>query len=390
MTDFLMPSLGADMEVGQLVEWLKQPGERVTRGDIIAVVETDKGAIEVEIFQDGVVEALLVSPGTTVPVGTPLARIAGTEEPSPAREAPPLPTSPTATRPAPPEQPVEVRPTEAPPQAGRLLASPAARLLAQRQGIDLASLSGSGPGGAIVSSDVEAAAPAKPRAAQRGLDLGAMRQAIAAAMTRSKREIPHYYLSTSIDMQRAQSWLAETNAGRPPAERLLLGALLLKAVALAVRKTPELNGFYSDGAARPSRNIHVGMAVAMRGGGLVAPAIHNTAERSLEEVMQALRDLVTRVRHGLLRSSELSDPTITLTSLGERGVEVIQPIIYPPQVAIVGFGKVVARPWAVGDALAVRPIVEASLAADHRVSDGHRGALFLSEIDSLLQEPETL
>lgn len=272
------------------------------------------------------------------------------------------------------------------------MASPAARRLAAERGIDLARVKGTGPGGAVVSSDIKGAVQgtAEQPAARRRLDLAAMRQAIAAAMARSKREIPHYYLGTTIDMRRVRDWLAEVNAARPPPQRLLLGAVLLKAVAVALKKSPELNGFHVDGSFRPSIAIHVGMAVAIRGGGLVAPAIHDTAERSLDELMHAVRDLVARVRTGTLRSSEIADPTVTITSLGERGVESIQAVIYPPQVAIVGFGKLVERPWAAGGALSVRPLVQASLAADHRVSDGHRGALFLAEVDRLLQEPEKL
>jgi len=392
VSDFLMPSLGADMEAGTLVEWLKRPGDRVARGDVVAVVETQKGAIEIEIFEDGTIDELLVAPGTTVPVGTPLARLSGgAAAPAPAKRAAPPPVAPVVAA-APAAMPAKA----AAPTLRETPASPAARRLAAERGIDLAAIKGSGPGGAIVSADLEGTktAPAPAAPPRRGLDLDAMRQAIAAAMARSKREIPHYYLGTAIDMHRAQRWLADTNATRPPTERLLLGALLLKAVALALRKSPELNGFHIDGTFRPSAAIHVGMAVAIRGGGLVAPAIHDTAERSLDDLMRALRDLVARVRAGTLRSSELTDPTVTLTSLGERGVESIQAVIYPPQVAIVGFGKLVERPWVVGGAadgaIAVRPVIQASLAADHRVSDGHRGALFLAEIDRLLQEPEKL
>lgn len=392
-----MPSLGADMEAGTLVEWLKRPGDRVARGDIVAVVETQKGAIEVEIFEEGVIGELLVEPGTTVPVGTPLARLSGgvpaapraaVAGPSSSAQAP----SAEAAR-TPPD--AAAPPAQAPGAVEHVTASPAARRLAAERGVDLATVKGTGPGGAVVSEDVERVKPVtllpeERPVPRRGLDFGAMRNAIAAAMARSKREIPHYYLGTTIDMRPSQAWLAEVNAARPPAERLLHGVLLLKAVGLALQKSPELNGFYVDGAFRPSSAIHVGMAVAIRGGGLVAPAIHDTAERSVDELMAVLRDLVARVRTGMLRSSEIADPTITVTSLGERGVESIQPVIYPPQVAIVGFGKLVERPWAVGGALAVHPVIQASLAADHRVSDGHRGALFLAEIDRLLQEPDRL
>jgi pyruvate dehydrogenase E2 component (dihydrolipoyllysine-residue acetyltransferase) len=397
MSQFKMPSLGADMEAGKLTEWLVKPGDAVKHGDIVAVVETQKGAIEIEIFEDGTVQSLLVQPGATVPVGTPMAEIRGLKE-APA----PLPTpAPPASRPAAVPPPPSAMPAPSPvAAAGEIRVSPAARKLAAEKGIDLAGMIGSGPGGSIVFVDVEAAlraaaapaakppTPEKPAAG--GVDLGAMRTAIAAAMARSKREIPHYYLEHSIDMTAAQDWLARTNESRPPAERLLAGALLAKATALALRRFPEFNGFYEDGRFRPSTAIHVGIAIAIRGGGLVAPAIHDTATLSLDAVMAALRDLTARVRAGRFRGSELSDPTITLSSLGERGVEALYAVIYPPQVAILGMGKVVERPWVVDGAVRVRAVLTATLSADHRVSDGHKGALLLREIDALLQKPEAL
>jgi pyruvate dehydrogenase E2 component (dihydrolipoamide acetyltransferase) len=217
-----------------------------------------------------------------------------------------------------------------------------------------------------------------------------MRRAIAAAMARSKREIPHYYLSTTIAMSRALSWLAAENSERPVTQRLLYSALLIRAVALAVREVPEVNGFWVDGAFKPGDGIHVGVAISLRQGGLVNPAIHDVDKKNLDEVMQSMLDLVNRARTGHLRSSELSDGTITITNLGEQGVESVFGVIYPPQVALVGFGSVMERPWAVGGMLGVRPTIAASLAADHRVSDGHRGGRFLLAIDHLLQEPEKL
>jgi pyruvate dehydrogenase E2 component (dihydrolipoamide acetyltransferase) len=217
-----------------------------------------------------------------------------------------------------------------------------------------------------------------------------MRQAIAAAMSRSSREIPHFYLATTIDMKRALDWLTEANAQRPIAERLLYGVLLIKAVALALREVPELNAVWAGDHVDPKPEIHVGQAIALRGGGLVAPALHHTDQQSLDELMRNFRDLIQRTRAGTLRSSELSDPTITITSLGEQGVEAVYGLIYPPQVALVGFGKIVERPWSVGGLLGVRPLLTATLAADHRVVDGHRGSRFLAAIDRLLQEPEKL
>lgn len=217
-----------------------------------------------------------------------------------------------------------------------------------------------------------------------------MRQAIAAAMARSKREIPHYYVETQIDVSELQSFVARANLTRPVAERLLAAAPLLKAVARALRQFPELNGYYTDGEFHPADAVHLGFAISLRQGGLVAPAIHDCDKKSVAELQAALADVIGRARSGALRSSELSDSTITVTSLGERGVETVYGIIYPPQVAIVGLGKIVERPWAHNGMLGVRPVLSATLAADHRVSDGHRGALFLATLAQLLEEPEKL
>jgi pyruvate dehydrogenase E2 component (dihydrolipoamide acetyltransferase) len=209
-------------------------------------------------------------------------------------------------------------------------------------------------------------------------------------MARAKREIPHFYLGTTIDLQRATTWLAGQNARRAVTERLLPGVLLVKAVALALREVPELNGTWSDGRAIASAAVHVGVAISLRGGGLVAPALHDTERQSLDDLMRRFRDLVKRARAGTLRSSELTDPTITVTSLGERGVDTVFGVIYPPQVAIVGFGRIAERPWSVEGAVVSRPVVTATLSADHRVTDGHRAGLFLVALDRFLQAPETL
>jgi pyruvate dehydrogenase E2 component (dihydrolipoamide acetyltransferase) len=217
-----------------------------------------------------------------------------------------------------------------------------------------------------------------------------MRRTIAAAMARSKREIPHYYLSTTIDMSNATSWLAAENLKRPVVDRLLYGVLLIKAVALALREVPELNGFWRDERLNVSKEINVGVAISLRQGGLVAPALLGTDKQDLDELMKNFRDLVKRARAGSLRSSELSEPTITITSLGERGAESVFGIIYPPQVAIVGFGRPIEWPRKSKGQIVLSPAINATLSADHRVTDGHRGSLFLAAIDRLLQEPGKL
>jgi pyruvate dehydrogenase E2 component (dihydrolipoamide acetyltransferase) len=272
--------------------------------------------------------------------------------------------------------------------------SPAARRLAEAQGIDLSTVTGSGPAGAITYADVErslgkaAAPPERKRALW--LDPEAMRTAIAAAMARSKREIPHYYLEHQFDVTACEQWLSQKNAARPPDSRILFGALAIKAVALAARRFPGLNGFYRDSKFEASQAVHVGVAISIRGGGLAAPALHDADRLSVDDLMTRMRDLVQRTRAGRIRSSEIADPTITVSSLGERGVDALYGVIYPPQVAIVGFGKVVARPWVVDGAIGPRSVVTTTLSGDHRVTDGHTGALFLAEIGKLLQEPDKL
>ncbi|MFI5058307.1 MAG: dihydrolipoamide acetyltransferase family protein [Candidatus Acidiferrales bacterium] len=398
MAEFLMPQLGADMSAGKLLRWRKSVGDRVQRGDIIADVETDKADIEIEIFTSGMIERFLVQPGEKVPVGTLLAIIRQQGEviqPGAVRVPTAVPSVPAPARPAVPTPPPPVQPSLVTERPGRLHISPAARKIAADLGIDPASLVGigTGPAGRVTIEDVQQAAKAKavqpkPEVA---LDRQArMRQVIAAAMARSKREIPHYYLSTTINMSRAMAWLAQENLKRSVEDRLVYGVLLVKAVALALRETPELNAVWTGGKATPGSEVHVGLAISLRGGGLVAPALHNTDRQTLDELMRNFRDVIQRARAGSLRSSELSDTTITVTSLGEQGVETVFGIIYPPQVALVGFGKLVERPWSSEGKVISQPVITASLSADHRVSDGHRGALFLSALDRKLQEPEKL
>ncbi|MHB1570903.1 MAG: 2-oxo acid dehydrogenase subunit E2, partial [Solirubrobacteraceae bacterium] len=265
-------------------------------------------------------------------------------------------------------------------------------------------VAGTGPGGAIIRADVERAAaesaapPAPPRAPSTPpvsepaapTRQQSMREAIGALMARSKREIPHYYLQLEIDLSAARQWLHEANLARPVQRRLLASALLLSAVAHATAETPEMNGFWIDGEFHPGSGVHLGVAISLRGGGLIAPALHDADLKTVDEIMDGVRDLVARARSGRLRGSEMSDPTITVTNLGDRGVDLVHGVIYPPQVALVGFGAVRERPWAVDGMLGVRPTVIVTLAADHRSSDGHAGARFLSLIDHHLRKPEAL
>jgi pyruvate dehydrogenase E2 component (dihydrolipoamide acetyltransferase) len=209
-------------------------------------------------------------------------------------------------------------------------------------------------------------------------------------MARSKREVPHYYLTEQIDLGPAMGWLHEQNRLRPVPERILPAAMLLKAAARAAAEVRDLNGFWVGGRYDGRVAVHLGVAISLRGGGLVAPAIHDADTLPVPELMAAMRDLVSRTRAGRLRSGELADATITVSSVGDQGAESILGVIYPPQVALVGFGRIADRPWAVDGLIGIRPIVTASLAADHRATDGAIGSRYLQALARLLERPEEL
>ncbi len=404
MVEFRMPSLGADMEAGTLVEWLVKPGDRVKRGDVVAVVETQKGAIEIETFQAGQIEQILVDLKSKVPVGTPLARIRtdGEEKPAALAAAPP-PAAPAAPPAAPPSAAPAVRATAryacaTTPRASRrggrariaggATSSPKnAASIFQRS--PAAARAGRSP--LPTSSAVSARSPRRrKRSARRGLiSRRCARPSPPPWRDRSEKSRTIISSTRSTSPLASNGW-PQKNATLPPDNRLLLGALAIKAVALAARRFPAFNGFYRDNKFEPAPAVHVGVAIAIRGGGLAAPALHDADRLSLDELMSGMRDLVQRTRAGRIRGSEMSDPTITVSSLGERGVEALYGIIYPPQVAIVGFGKAVVRPWVVDGAIGPRSVITITLSGDHRVSDGHAGALFLAEIGKLLQEPDKL
>lgn len=387
---FTLPSLGSDMEKGTLVEWLVGPGDTVHRGDVVAVLETQKGAIEIECFQEGTVQELLAETGKELPVGAPLATIVAPGETAPEVEI----QQPPVGQPAPSAAPdIETAPETALLfTSGDVPASPAARRRARELNINLAAIKGSFSGGQIVLADVEAAAAEKPQ-----LDQGEpqtamanMRQAIGAAMTQSKRTIPHFYVSHTIDIQPSVDWLAAHNAGVPPAERILMGALFVCAAVRAAERVRVMNGRYEDGAFSPSERVNAGIAVALRGGGLVAPALIDADKMSLAETMGGLRDLVSRARAGRLRNSEMTEGTITISSLGETGAEEMTGVIFAPQVALVCLGAPQTRPWVVGDKVIPRTVVTVSVSADHRVSDGRQAAQFLQEFNAAISDPETL
>jgi len=432
MSEFCMPSLGSDMEDGTLIEWEKQPGDTVNRGDVIAVVETQKGAIEVEVYEDGVLEKVLVNLGDKLPVGTPLAIIGdGSGSSSMSRNAVSEPLAQTISSNKDSNKSIDIdsvsiadavaiadtgeknQPVTATVAQNRVRATPAAKKLALDSNIDLVSLSGSGPDSAIVLDDVKSAirtsvsgesvplresssesgnAPdvSKSEVATKRTAMDGMRAAIAAAMSRSKREIPHFYLSHTVQLDKLMAFVSEKNAQRIPEHRLAYGALYIKAVALAVSKYPEFNGHYKEEKYIASKAIHIGMAINIRGGGLVAPAIHHCDSLGIDDTMEKLKDLVARVRNGRFKAAEISDPTLTISSLGDRGVDSLYGVIFPPQVAIIGIGTPGSTVQIVDGSIEPIHTVTITLAADHRVCDGHRGSLFLRDIGRYLNEPDKL
>ncbi|WP_306322095.1 MULTISPECIES: 2-oxo acid dehydrogenase subunit E2 [unclassified Streptomyces] len=449
MAEFTMPSLGADMDEGTVQEWLVAPGARVAKGDVVAVVETEKATIEVECFESGTVGTLLVEPGTRVPVGTPLAVIetvggqAAADGPRAPADRGPQVAVPAAAPARPAERTAATGPlvrnlakdkhldisrikgtgpggrvtrhdVECATSTGavRVRATPYARRIAEELGVDLAALTGTGELGSVRAADVRAAATAQHMPDGRHTPAGrhtpdgrqapaartsrehgdglAMRRSIAHLMARSKREIPHYYLSTTVDLASALAWLHTANRQRPVTERLLPAALLLKAAARAGRAVPELNGFWHDDHFEPGDGVHLGVAVSLRGGGLLTPVLRDADELEPTVLMARLKDLAGRARTGRLRARELTGATLTVTNLGDQGVETVFGVIHPPQVALVGFGAITDRPCAVNGLLGVHPAVTVTLSADHRASDGALGARYLTTVDRLLQHPEEL
>jgi pyruvate dehydrogenase E2 component (dihydrolipoamide acetyltransferase) len=383
MIEFRMPSLGADMEAGTLCEWLVKPGDTVKRGDIVATVDTQKGLIDIEVFEEGRIEKLLIKEDEKVPVGTVMALIESGKGTPGSTEVPiPVKTE------------INIQGTEkkiAVESAHRVKASPLAKTIAAEKGIDLSTVTGTGEEGAITKEDVLKAVAERtsPAEEKKGSSSESIRMAVAAAMSKSNREIPHYYLETKVDMSKALAWITAANLQRPVKQRLLPVVLCMKATAKALVEIPELNGHWVNGFLA-KKEINMGFVVSLRTGGVMIPAIHDAGVKTIDELMTSLNDVIPRARSLKLRSSELSETTITITSLGEGSVETVYGVIYPPQVAIVGFGSISEQPWAENGMLDVRPVMNVTLAADHRATDGATGSRFLIALKKHLQKPELL
>jgi pyruvate dehydrogenase E2 component (dihydrolipoamide acetyltransferase) len=365
MSEFRMPSLGADMTAGTLRAWIVKQGDHVQRGDIIAEVETQKGIIDIEVFESGIIGELLVHENEKVPTGTLLTSIL----------------------------PAEAKIVPAVTSLQRLRASPLARKIAAEGNIELGKITGTGPGGAITRHDAEDYIASIKKTETHELpapeEKTEIRQAIAELMSKSQQEVPPYVVKTIVDMEPCLKHLSDLNSGKPERERILVIALIAKAVAVAAKEFTKLNGWWR-GEFISSEEVTLGIVVSLRSGGIVVPVIKNADRLSLDQIMNRITDLILRSRAGHLKGSDIELPSITLTSLGDVGVESLTGIIYPPQVALIATGGVINRPWAVDHMLTVRPSIELSLSADHRATDGIYGSNFLSKVKTLLHEPSLL
>lgn len=423
-TEVVMPKLGADMQEGKIVRWLKKEGERVQKGEIIAEVETDKADIEMEAYASGVMRKILAPEGQVAPVGTVIAVIAAEGEDvsgvlaGKAPAAAPAPAKPAAP---PPASRVEApAPAEARGPAGRVKASPLARRLARERGVDLRLLQGSGPGGRVVRADIEQAAtsapavaaaaprpavapvpaaPAAPAAAVpaavaaaaaagEAIPLTPIRRAIASRMVQSKAPVPHFYLTLDADMTRAQELRASLNA-HDETLKLTVTDILLKACALTLPKHPYVNASFAGDKIQFHREVHVGIAVALEDG-LITPVLRDVHRKALTQIAREARDLAERARNRKLKADEISGATFTISNLGMFGIEEFSAIIVPPEAAILAVGAIQDAPVAEEGRVVIRPRLRLTLSCDHRVVDGATGARFLADLKKLLEAPYPL
>lgn len=402
-----MPKLGFDMAEGTLVEWVKKVGDAVAEGDIIAIIETDKANVEVTSFKAGVVRQHLVETGTSVPVGQPIAVIAGADEPVDLAALGVAGAAPEAKRQvaaAPePGKPVPAAPVAV--AAGPVLASPVARRMADELGLDLRQVPGSGPGGRVVKRDLEEylkkrEAPARPAPPPltipayaptledyRAEPLTPMRQTIARRMTESKQQAPHFYITIEVDMEAALALRQELNALLPEDQAISVNDLLIKAAAIALREFPQLNASFAGDEIHIHAHVNIGVAVA-REAGLVTTVLRDCDQKSLAQIARESREAIARAREGRMRAEDMVGGTLNISNLGMFGVEDFVAIISPPQAAVLAIGAVRRVPVvnAAGQIVAGTRM-KVTISADHRVTDGAEAARFLQAFKQALEQP---
>lgn len=353
-----MPSLGADMDEGKLMDWKIAPGDHVKKGQTMAIVETTKSAVEIESFREGKVLELVGKAGEVIPVGQIIAYFDVEGAPSVEEQSPA-------------------------PVKGRVKISPAARKLAQEKHIDLEKIKGSGPQGQIELKDIESLGAPVPS----GVNI---REAIARAMAQSKKEIPHYYLKNRIGLDPLMNWLDQKNAALAPEKRLMVPVVLFRAIIKSLKEFPQLNGHFKNGHFDHNEAIHLGVTIALKTGGVLVPALLDAHLMTMEELNISFQDLLLRTKNGELRNRELTEGSVTVTNVGDLGSDEVFGIIFPPQVCLIGLGKI--HTAAVVDGPTVRPglVIDVTLSADHRVTDGLTGARFMSLIEKNLMHPSLL
>jgi pyruvate dehydrogenase E2 component (dihydrolipoamide acetyltransferase) len=382
--DVIMPALGMAQETGKVLRWLKQDGEPVTKGEPLLEVETDKVTVEIEAPADGTLAGVRAADGTEVPVGTVIAVVlapgevvapVAASEPRLERQVEAVVAAPTAV--AAPERP------------RRRLASPKARRLAEARGVDLDTLAGSGPNGAIVARDLEASQPiVASNGGDGGFEVGTVWRVMAERTTRAWQEVPHFFLSRDVDASRLGSW-RDAARRKPGGETITHTDLLVKICAEALRRHPRVNASWRAGAVVGGAGVNVAIAVATEDG-LVVPVVHGADALDLPAISARRREIAGAARSGRLRPEDVQGGTFTISNLGMYGVDAFQAIVNAPQAAILAVGRIVDRPWAVDGALVVRPVLTLTVSFDHRVVDGARGAEFLDTLAELIEEPTGL
>jgi pyruvate dehydrogenase E2 component (dihydrolipoamide acetyltransferase) len=401
-----MPALSPTMKEGKINKWLKKEGERLSAGDAIAEVETDKSNLEVEAYEDGFLLKIVVPEGGTAAVGAPIAFMGAQGEkvesapvpphvapsqPKPSASPAPAPDAPPVGRP--PAQVVPCRRDAAVPE--RLLSSPLARKIASERGLDLGGLRGSGPQGRIVKRDVEEAASKGPalrrapagaparRVPPQEVPLSGMRKVIAQRLTEVKPGVPHFYLTIDVEMDAALKVREEAKAIEA---KVSINDVVVKAVAMALRRYPKLNVSYAGDHALQYQNVDVGVAVAIEDG-LITPVVRDADQKGLEQIAAEVRELADRARKRSLKPEEYAGGSITVSNLGMFGIDSFLAVINPPQAAIVAVGAVSQKAVVRDGQIVARKMMSATLSGDHRVIDGATGAEYLRELRALLEHP---
>jgi pyruvate dehydrogenase E2 component (dihydrolipoamide acetyltransferase) len=402
MAEVIMPKMSDAMTEGKILSWRKRVGDPVARGEVIAEIETDKVNVEIEAEASGTLSQIVIPEGTPAAVGAVIAHINGGEAPAQARAAPAGPPHPEAASTSPgagmAAPTAASRPKEALPPEERIKASPIARRMAAEQGIDLAQITGTGPGGRIVERDVAGYAatrrPAPPPASEtdfEDIELSRMRQAIARTVVHSKQTIPHFYVTSEVDMARGLDLRVQLKAAYGEEQgRVSVNDLILKATSLALRKYPNLNAQFMEPATlRRFHRIHLGIMVAIPDG-LVLPVLRDADRLSLLTLAREARRLVEEARQRHLKQEDYTGATFAVSNLGMYDVTNFVAIINAPQPGILAAGRTQERPVVRDGQIVARPMIEITLSADHRVTDGVGAAEFLVEVKRLLQNPVLL